>query len=190
MITVTEISLDEAQRLAALAKAFDEEVKKPVIISYSGLDFQIKGFIDAVCREKESGEVAWEVHQPNLITDFGRRRFFENQLASGQVFTSPSQDTPILSRYILPDAGSTGSLTQVSTNLSPSSNFSTFTKTLSTTFSTPSSSRTIGSIGLGFLDGTLQYAWCYTFSLITPAKTQTTTQTLEVVYNITLSPVA
>lgn len=153
-----------------------------------GMGFRFEGFIDAVCREESSQEVAWELHQRNLFTDYGRREWMNASIASFQVGTSPSAETPLLARYSLSDNGQTSS--SQSTSVSPTNNSSTNTKTFSTSFGTPSGNRQIGTIGLGIYNNLFGFDQVVAYSLITPIKTQTTTQTLEIVYRITITPVA
>lgn len=179
-ISIAEANPDEV-------RAFLSQVKKPQVAKIFGVSFQIEGHIHVVCRELD-GEPVWEVDQPNLITDMGRRFWMLRAFLNGNVATSPSSETPSLSRYSLPDNGSSSS-SQSSGAITPSNNSPTNTKTYSTTFGTPSSNRTIGTIALGnyFSQFGLGQIVCY--SVISPAKVQTTSQTLELTYRLTMTPV-
>lgn len=166
-----------------------------------GLLGELHGYVDAVCRN-EDGSVAWEVHQPNIVTDAALRRYaygwhygnFMPYMCSMMIFLSPNTETPLSSRYCLPDDGtgisyngSTG--TGVPAAMNASWNGSTYTWTYSYTFS--GASRQVGTIGLG---STFNSAWHYwgctvwACTLLNPVKTQTPSQTVETVYRITLIP--
>jgi hypothetical protein len=147
----------------------------------------LHGFVDLTCRE-EDGSIAWEIHQPNVITDYGRRLFFMNGLgdATGYLFTSPSTETPIIGRYALPD---TGNVAQVSGVITHSYDANTLTKTIYYNFPAPASAKQIGTVGVGYVaTGVGPYA-IVAYTRISPVKTQGTTQTLELQYRITLTPV-
>ena len=151
---------------------------------------ELKGSFELTCREAATGEIAWTHKDDNLITDFGRRGWMDSRFYNLQVGFSSSTEPPTVSRNSL-----ASDVNQIFTsgNNSPSNNSSTHTKTISTTFGTPANNRTLGSIWIqrvnesinasGFVHGMLAYA------LLTPPKTQTTTQTLEVVYKISMSPI-
>lgn len=152
----------------------------------------LKGYVDAVCREAD-GAVAWEVHQSNLITDFNRRRFMLYPMNGGtrslQVFTSPSTETPLVGRTVLADDGSVNSA-QSGTPPDPTYDSATLTKTWSITFSAPAANRSIGTIGLcaGARSANFGIYTIAAYTLISPAKVQTTSQTLEILYRVTLTP--
>lgn len=150
----------------------------------------MKGSFELTARDAKSGEIEWEHKDNNLITDFGRRLWMDNRFTGFQVGFAASTETPSAARCSLP-----GDSTQifVSGNLTPSNNNVTNTKTISTTFGTPPNNRTLGTIWIhpnnngiqtGYVPGMMAYA------LLTPPKTQTTTQTLEVVYKISISPIS
>lgn len=197
MITASEMSATEIAKYAKLLKESSKDDNSRV--SFASTDFTLKGFVNAVCREAPTkkqlnngdlGEIAWEIHQPNLITDLGRRFWLFNGFSTAYVTTSPSQNTPNPARYSVADSGDLGSMSQ-SYNIAPSINWSTLTKTYSTTFGTPTGNRRVGTIGLSSaINSYINYPFFYAYSLIVPLKIQTTTQTIELAYNITLSPVS
>lgn len=170
-----------------------EESKR--VIAKLGLDrrtmgFSLSGYIDAVCRDEKSGTVAWEIHQPNVITDYGRRSFSDLGFWSVYVFSSPSTDAASLARYTLLDSGTSNS-SQTSTLLTPSYDSITLTKTWTNSFAAPASNRQIGAIGLcrTAKSTALGIYGIIAYALISPIKTQSTLQTLEVLYRVTLTPV-
>jgi hypothetical protein len=145
----------------------------------------IKGFFDAVCRNPD-GEVAWEIHQPNLQTDYGRRtwadRLYANSLA---LFTSPVGEPALVSRYALFDHSGQA---QITAAVTPTVDGNAITKTVSTIFNVPASNRQLAAVGLAStgLGITIGATGVMCYSLINPVKTQTTIQTLEVSYRLTL----
>jgi hypothetical protein len=151
---------------------------------------ELRGSFEVTAREVGSGEVAWSVKEDNLITDFGRRAWMDMRYYNLQLGFSSSTEPPSAARCSL---ASDANQIFTSGNLTPSNNPSTHTKTISTTFGTPGNNRTLGTIWIqrvnesvsaqGFVHGMVAYA------LLTPPKTQTTTQTLEVVYKISMSPI-
>lgn len=174
--------------LARLKRADPAKRNKGTMLLDCGLE--IKGSYGVVAKDAESGEVVWEHSANNLITDFGRRIWVENQWTAFCLGFSPSTETPRADRGSL-----AGDISQLftTTNLTPSNNPVTHTKQVSTTFTTPPNNRTLGTIWLqsyndgihaqGYVHGIIAYA------LLTPPKIWTTTQTLEVVYKISMSPI-
>lgn len=154
--------------------------------------FELVGEFSLTARDAKSGAVAWEHADKNLITDWGRRQWMENKWAGGMTICfAPSTESPQSGRYSL---GSDGSQCFESVSLTPVNAPATHTKTFSTTYTTPAQNRTLGTILLcrttssAVLDkGIVQVS---AFALLTPPKTQTTTQTLEVVYKVSMNPIA
>ena len=152
---------------------------------------EMKGSCELKCREAATGELVWEDQVDNVITDLGRRLWFDDMFNNPRIATNPSTEQPDYRRYTV--AGT------VDSNLSPTSapiafswNGSTMTKTWTTTFGTPSATRTIGTVALcsiGYL-ANVGFNGMYSYLLLTPPKTQSTTQTLELVYKVVLSPIA
>lgn len=180
---VQPCSPDEAARIIA-ALGDDPRAWKPKMLT---------GFVDAWCRNAD-GSIAWEIHQPNLITDTGRRRFFVAGFGANTqglfLCTSPSSETPAVSRQTLADDGAATSSQASALQATHAYDSLTLTKSFSATFGAPAANRTIGTIALGngrLANFGLTLVCAYT--LITPVKTQTTSQTLEVLYRITLTPV-
>jgi hypothetical protein len=184
MIDIEVVSPAQAQELLAnLHGPRHEEAASE--LTFLGLS--IKGFFDVVCREGE--KVAWEAHQTNLLTDFGRRAWMYNSIAQAGIFTSGVAETPSVGRNLLADAVGS-SQTQVVTT-APTCDWNALTKTWSTTFGVPGSNRQIAIVGLlGSWSGAIGWGaygiLCY--SALSPIKTQTTSQSLEISYRLTLSP--
>jgi hypothetical protein len=187
---VSVVSPEEAAALMARLRAggVENQNARRTAVVQGGLE--MKGSFELVARDVESGDVAWTHKDENLITDFGRRAWMDGRFATLQLGFAASTELPSAGRCSL-----SGDVTQIFTtgNLNPSNNSVTNTKTLSTTFTTPASNRTLGTIWLqrlneninaaGYVHGLIAYA------LLTPPKTQTTTQTLEVVYKISMTPI-
>jgi hypothetical protein len=149
----------------------------------------MKGSFELIARDAKSGEIEWSHKDDNLITDFGRRAWMDMRFHNLQLGFCASTETPTAARCSLP-----GDSTQLfgSGNLTPSNNPVTNTKTISTTFGTPANNRTLGTIWINRLNDGFQTGYhpgILAYALLTPPKTQTTTQTLEVVYKISMSPI-
>lgn len=161
--------------------------KKMVLAS----GFEVKGEFEMVARDVRSGEVEWQVHQENLLTDIAKNAWFDNGLTNLRLGFAPCTETPSIIRSAIPTDGTQCFL---SANLTPTVTPSTYTKQYSTTFGTPASNRTLGIIWTSFHSGgsfdvNFGPTYIWTYSLLTPPKTQTTTQTLEVVYKLSMNPV-
>jgi len=187
---VSTVSPEEAAEALARLRGgmYLNKPERRTLLMEGGL--VMKGSFELIARDVKSGEIEWAHKDNNLITDFGRRVWMDTRLSSFQLGFAASTETPSAARFSL-----AGDSTQLfnSGNLAPSNNNVTNTKTVSTTFGTPPNNRTLGtiwihqpnvSIATGFVQGVIAYA------LLTPPKTQTTTQTLEVVYKISMSPIA
>lgn len=183
---VEEISFDEFRRVRA-PSSFLNEVRS---IKLAG-GLELKGSFEVTCRE-QTGEKVWSVQQDNLLTDFGRRVWMDGMFSSMKIGFTQSTETPNPTRYLLAGDAS-NSLVFSSGSLTPTNDSVTNTKTFSTTFTTPPVTRTLGTIALCWIntntDTILGLYGIAAYSLLTPAKTQTTTQTLEVVYRISMSPI-
>lgn len=187
--------LSPAERQAFLQggfRALDPKIK-PDHRKMIADGFELKGWFELTCRDARSGEIEWEHKQENLITDYGRQAFWDlgwTNLACG---FAPSTETPNLARTsILTD----GTKCVLSGNLGNGTvTPSTFTKTWGpTTFSAPSSNRTLGTIFTAYYTGTsfsttLGVWYCWSYALLTPPKTQTTTQTVELIYKMSINPI-
>lgn len=185
-IKVELISPEEADLLFRRIKEAKErrETKPPKTLVF-GIPFELTGEVELTCRDATSGETEWHIKQPNLITDEGRRRWQEAGFYTMQLMFGPITEPPDYRRYSLATPAS-----GPAANLSPTVNSTLKTKTYSTTFGTPGSNRTLGTIALGGgLDGTFGMADIFAYTLLTPTKTQTTTQTLEVIYKVTFNPI-
>jgi hypothetical protein len=152
--------------------------------------FNLEGWIDLTCREAD-GSVAWEIHQPNLVTDYGRRRFVEGGFSgsSHYLFTSASTEDPEAARCGLVDDGTSY---QLSGGLTGTYDAPTLTRTWSNTFAAPASLRQIGTVGVCRFSAPSNgqgIQQILAMSKLNPVKQQTTSQTLELQYRVTLVPV-
>jgi len=153
---------------------------------------ELSGEFSLTARDAKSGEIEWEHSGKNLITDYGRRRWMEQKWGTGVIAFAPSIEAPQLGRYSVA-TDSTQSF--ASGPLTPGLTPATHTKTFSTTFGLPGINRTLGIIALGDSSPTIQVTnrgleYLMAFALLTPPKTQTTTQTLEVNYRVSMNPIA
>lgn len=184
MIKIEPIVGDQALEIIERLKKTAAEKVGDVLDSFG---CSIKGFFDVICREEATQEVAWEAHQANLLTDFGRRSWWTWGITPGGIFTSGVAETPMTTRYGLTEGAGTA---QMQTNVAPTTDWGALTKYWSTTFGTPASNRPIAIVGLMSNWGDVsmgrgaQNIVCY--SLINPQKMQTTSQTLEISYRLTL----
>lgn len=154
--------------------------------------FELSGEFFLTARDEKSGEVEWEHAEKNLITDYGRRLWMESRWSSNHLGFAPSLETPHANRYSI---STDGSQCVYASALVPTNNATTHTKTYSTTFVTPAANRTLGTIAFGRPSGTMAdtnfgLRAVASFVLLTPPKTQTTTQTLEVTYRVSMNPIA
>jgi hypothetical protein len=189
--SVEVISQAEAEAFLRRLKKGPENLNGSRSLVFPG-GFELSGEFSLTARDARSGEVEWEHSEKNLITDFGRRVWQEARWHSGIIAFAPSTQTPQSSRY---SVSTDGTQCVESTALTPTNTPATHTKQFSTTFGTPASNRTLATIALGRYAGSVASTneglrQLTAFALLTPPKTQTTTQTLEVVYKVSLNPIA
>ena len=157
------------------------------IVGYGG--FEIKGEFALIARDAVSNEIEWEHSEKNLVTDGGRRVWFDFKFVqtSPLIGFSPDVRTPNTNRYTSTTDSAqsfTGSATVVITP-------ATHTKTYSITFGTPASNRTLGTIFLTWSGNTVNMGPTFmsAYTLLTPSRVQTTTNTLEVIYKVSMNPI-
>jgi hypothetical protein len=154
---------------------------------------RLKGSFDVVARE--GNDIAWEVHQDNLLTDYGRQylAMYLGLDTNCSMGTSPIADTPVVQRCAL------CSYAQFDNN---------FQASIAHSFDSPSQSKTwtynsyaagARSIACVYISphqqqdgssGSTRYSGIFgivAYSLITPVRQQTASQTLELSYKLTLS---
>jgi hypothetical protein len=157
---------------------------------------ELKGSFEIVARDAASGEVAWSHKGENLITDFGRRVWMDYRINGAQLGFSSSTEPPNSSRCAI--SSDSAQLFVSSVNLTPTNNPVTHTKTfvcnstISANYGSGQGNRNLGTIFLlaynaGLVTGYARNIIAY--ALMTPPKTQTNTQTLEVIYKISMSPI-
>lgn len=188
--------LSTAEADAFLARRASGHLGKPLEPSHRKIvlaeGFEVKGEFELTARDSRSGEVDWQVKQENLITDIGRQAFYDLGWTNMRLGFAPSTEAPSVFRSSI---GTDGSQSFVSGNLgSGTVTPSTFTKQWSTTFGTPAANRTLGIIWTSYfsgtaVDGNLGPVYIWSYSLLTPPKTQTTVQTLEVIYKLSMNAI-
>lgn len=181
-LDIKTVSPEEAQKYLRKAKA--SEINFPFGMS-------IKGSAELTCRDVETGEVAWKHAADNVVTDYGRRVWFDQAIQTMCIMISSSIETPDLRRCSLVGPYDSNQL-RTSGNITPTWNGSTYQKTWGVyTFTAPSALATIGTVGL-FTTTTVDWfvgaQTIASYLLLSPAKTQTSSQQLEVIYKLTFSP--
>jgi hypothetical protein len=170
-------------------KPWENPFTKKPSAQVDGMEIVGEYFLTA--KDARSGEVEWEHSGKNLITDSGRRAWMEARFASLSIVFAPSVETPISGRSSLVTDFSQAF---ESSTITPTNASATNTKTFSTTFSAPATTRTLGTIGLGRTTSLARAGrglyQIMAYALLSPSKTQTTTQTLEVVYKVSMNPIA
>lgn len=154
----------------------------------------LAGCIEATFRDACTGRVVERIHQCNVVTEYGRRRFmadgFGNQQNNLYIFTSPSRETPDAARHSLAQASNVGA--QQANTGTPWTDGPSLTRGWGATFGAPAQNMTIGTVGLALNVGA-NVGWgvdnVAAYTLISPARVQTTSQTLEIAYRVTLNPV-
>lgn len=196
MSYVTEASPEETSQILRKMGLPAQQAVNP------GMFGKLKGFVDAVCRN-EDGSTAWEIHQPNIVTDLALRKFyhgFHSSMNTGlntnlQLVVSPNTELPIPGRYTLPDDGTSGATYNSNNGWNLDSSGGTMSFDLGGltwyySYVFTGANRRVGTIGLcGNSQNTLQYGTppLYAYTLLSPWKTQTSLQTVEVSYRLTLS---
>lgn len=189
---VQQVGGEEYQRVLASYEKVLGRSLKPDHRKIIADGFEVKGSFGITCRDAKSGEVAWAHEQDNLITDIGRFAFLDLGWNNVRIGFAPSTETPAVQRNSIP---CDGSQTVVSGNLGNGTvTPSTYTKTWSTTYGVPAANRTLGTLFIGYysgtiIDGNMGVVYCWAYTLLTPPKTQTTTQTIELVYKMAINPI-
>lgn len=151
---------------------------------------ELKGSFEMVARDARTGEIAWQHAGENLITDWGRRVWMDVRFNQGKIAFTDSSEVPLAARSAI---ACDPTQPVVSGTLAPTNDPATHTKTYSTTFATPSVNRTLGTIGLTTNAGTVNVlgglSGLAAYALLTPPKVQTTVQTLEVTYKLSMTPI-
>lgn len=155
------------------------------------LNTKVDGIVDMIVREQDTGRVVQHLHQKNMVTEAFRQYWFTlSSMAGGNVgiWLSELSDTwnafRTLERfYLLGTVFQTTSLTTTP---------STLTWLYQTTFSAPSGTRTINSIGLGRsttapTGNAKVVSGIMAATILGTPIVQTNTQTLEVNYRLLLS---
>lgn len=154
-------------------------------------DMEIVGEFFLTAKDAQSGEVEWEYSGKNLITDSGRRAWMEMRFSNLTLLFAPSVEAPISGRSsLITDSAQAFESGGIAPTNAPATN----TKTFSTTFGSPATTRTLGTIALGRTSSVARanrgLYQIMAYALLSPPKTQTTTQTLEVVYKVSMNPIA
>jgi hypothetical protein len=160
--------------------------------------FDLKGTFDLVARNIHTGEVEWEHSQDNIVTDYGRQLFAFNQGASTAGWAavsmgfSPSTETPSIGRSALPSDST--QCVNIVVNTGGTVTAGTYTRTFSgLTSPSPATNRTLGTLVItpatGGVWANMGFAQIMAYAILTPAKIQTTVQTIELNYRISINPI-
>lgn len=154
--------------------------------------FELKGSFDVSARNAKSGEIEWSHSQDNLVTDLGRLVFFANCWNPLYLGFMPSRETPSTGRY---SVGSDGTQCVVSASQGIGT-VTTATNTRSfgpVTFAAPSANRTLATLFVANISTAVDSAmgvWdIVAYINLSPSKVQTTLQTIELNYKISISPI-
>lgn len=194
------LSERETEQLLKSFKSGPTYLGKPIPESHKRIatpeGFELKGHFSLAAKDP-SGVVEWEHEQDNLITDRWRQIWGINSSYGVGIIGigfMPSTETPSSQRH---SVSTDGNQCVMSNNLGAGSvTPATYTKTWSTTYGTPASNRTLGAVVIGVpwgygtpidVNGGMMDIWSW--ALLTPPKVQTTVQTLEVVYKISMNPI-
>lgn len=186
------VQLVGPEEAAALTRRFGfgpaaEKVRRTLVLP-GGL--QLKGSFEMTARDVRTGEVAWQYEGENLITDYGRRVWQDVRINTAKISFTDTTENPLAARSAI---ACDPTQPVVSTTQTPTNDTFTHTKTFSTTFATPANNRTLGMIGLTPVAGTVNalagLSSLTAYALLTPPKVQTTVQTLEVIYKISMIPI-
>jgi hypothetical protein len=154
--------------------------------SDGGLGVSFRGHVSAVCREEKTGEEIWKLDQHNVITEWMRIQYFfgNDALYQAIIMITPCTETPDARRWSV--GGSVGADVFNSSWLTATLNNVDHSHTFSYVFGTPSVNHTVGNIGITNRNSIDWYAGAHytAYSLVTPPKFRTTSQTLEVTYKI------
>ena len=145
----------------------------------------IKGSADITCRDVESGEVVWKDSVDNAITDRCRQLWMNNLMYSASLAVSANTEAIDFRRYTFVGPNSANDVPDIGVTRAISG----YTASYTYTFPTPSPARTIGCIAIGGNSAGIGM-YIYAALLLSPPKTQSTTQTLEVIYKLTASGIA
>lgn len=168
---------------------------KPIPEHHKGFfseGFFVRGKFELTLRNAETGNVDWHHEQDNLTTELARYQFWDNGFTSMQIGFVPSTETPVTARSSI---STDPSQCFYSGNLGAGSvNPSTYTRQYSVNFSSPPpANRTLGCVCWAYynhgVNGYMGPENIAAYALLTPPKTQTTLQTLEVVYKISINPI-
>lgn len=146
----------------------------------------IKGSAEVICREADSGKVVWEDKIDNAITDLCRMLWMDNLMYNCSLGVSANTESIDFRRYMYIGPNTTNDVPETSYF---ARSLTGTTASWSTTFGVPSSTRTIGCIALGGNAAGIGL-FVYAGLLLSPPKTQTTSQTLEVIYKLTATGIA
>lgn len=174
---------DETAHFLALV----QQEKKPQVRELYTPYGVIKGWAEIKCREEKTGELVWEQTVDNIITDYGRRFWYETAWHAAPMGTFINTEQPDFRRMSLNGPGDATSVA-LSGSLTPSIDTGTGIKTYSTTFGLPGSTRLIGTVALANASSANTGLYgIFSYLLLNPPKTQSTTQTLELVYKVSFT---
>jgi len=161
-----------------------ESRPRAINLPYGG---SIVGSAEVTCRDIKSGEVVWKEEAKNVVTDYGRRQWFTEGIRTMYIFASPSIEAPDFRRNSLIGPYD-GNQDPISPGLSGV--ISGFQRVWGVyTFSAPGATRYIGTVGLTaypnyLFNFQLGVQRIVSYLLLSPAKTQTSSQQMEVIYKL------
>lgn len=154
--------------------------------------WELKGSFDIAAKNVNTGELEWSHTQDNLVTDVGRVYFAWTRWESMVFGFAPSRELPSIGRASL---ATDGSQCVVSANQGLGTVTAlTYTRTFGPiTFTAPASNRTLGTLFAGTVtygvDANLGLICMLAYAPLSPSKVQTTVQTIELNYKLSISPI-
>lgn len=154
--------------------------------------FELRGTFDVIARDSASGRIEWQHSQDNLVTDLGRQLFAFDAWSSVTIGFAPSTEPPSTGRCALatdstqcvafPTAG-IGTITTA-----------TYTRTWSgLTSPAPGANRTLGTLWVqatpNAVSSNMGISNLVAYALLSPTKVQTTSQTIELNYRLSINPI-
>lgn len=185
---VQQLSIEQAEQIVR------QHFRRPLMPAHRQIILSdgvvMTGSFGLVARDVETGKVAWEHEQANLVTDLGRLSFFTTAWGTLSLGFAPSREAPSIGRCTLSTDGSqcvvsTGQSTGTVTALTNTRSFGPIT------YSAPASNRTLGTLIVAHTasapDANIGWPGVLAYTVLSPSKVQTIAQTIELNYKISIS---
>lgn len=191
---VEVISPDETsvfiRRIRGGMDPFNPQHRKMVLAE----GFELKGTFELVARNVETGKVEWEHTQDNLVTDLGRLYFVSDGWANVSLGFMPSTETPMSTRMgVCTDGAQCFMSVNQGAGVVTAGTFTRNFGPISFGVPSPSINRTLGTVFVSPYNLGPDAAWGHAnllaYALLSPPKIQTTVQTVELNYKLSMNPI-